>query len=82
MASTQKTGEYLGRNSPHLAAGRPAGRLVPYISPYKHSTAPTSCASTRLPLIARQLLREQDSLQMTELHPSDFPLLRAEFQER
>ncbi|STR43252.1 putative DNA processing protein [Klebsiella michiganensis] len=24
------------------------------------------------PLIARQLLREQDSLQMTELHPSDF----------
>jgi 23S rRNA A2030 N6-methylase RlmJ len=27
------------------------------------------------------LLREQDSLQMTELHPSDFPLLRAEFQK-
>jgi 23S rRNA (adenine2030-N6)-methyltransferase len=33
------------------------------------------------PLIARQLLREQDSLQMTELHPSDFPLLRSEFQK-
>jgi len=33
------------------------------------------------PLIARHLLREQDSLQLTELHPSDFPLLRAEFQK-
>ncbi|WP_286783863.1 23S rRNA (adenine(2030)-N(6))-methyltransferase RlmJ, partial [Enterobacter sp. 56-7] len=33
------------------------------------------------PLIARQLLREQDSLQLTELHPSDFPLLRSEFQK-
>lgn len=33
------------------------------------------------PLIARHLLREQDSLQLTELHPTDFPLLRAEFQK-
>ena len=33
------------------------------------------------PLIARQLLREQDSLQLTELHSSDFPLLRSEFQK-
>lgn len=32
------------------------------------------------PLIARQLLREQDRLHLTELHPSDFPLLRSEFQ--
>ena len=33
------------------------------------------------PLIARQLLREEDKLQLTELHPSDFPLLRSEFQK-
>ncbi|QLK62976.1 23S rRNA (adenine(2030)-N(6))-methyltransferase RlmJ [Enterobacteriaceae bacterium Kacie_13] len=33
------------------------------------------------PLIARQLLREDDKLQLTELHPSDFPLLRSEFQK-
>ncbi|BDH44185.1 ribosomal RNA large subunit methyltransferase J [Salmonella enterica subsp. enterica serovar Choleraesuis] len=33
------------------------------------------------PLVARHLLREQDSLQLTELHPSDFPLLRSEFQK-
>ncbi len=31
------------------------------------------------PLIARHLLREDDKLQLTELHPSDFPLLRNEF---
>lgn len=33
------------------------------------------------PLIARQLLREEDKLQLTELHPSDFLLLRSEFQK-
>lgn len=31
------------------------------------------------PLIARHLLREEDKLQLTELHSSDFPLLRNEF---
>lgn len=31
------------------------------------------------PLIARHLLRPQDKLQLTELHPGDFPLLRGEF---
>ncbi|WP_411706439.1 23S rRNA (adenine(2030)-N(6))-methyltransferase RlmJ [Edaphovirga cremea] len=31
------------------------------------------------PLIARQLLREYDKLHMTELHSSDYPLLRNEF---
>ncbi|PHM30053.1 23S rRNA (adenine(2030)-N(6))-methyltransferase RlmJ [Xenorhabdus innexi] len=31
------------------------------------------------PLIARHLLREDDELNLSELHPSDFPLLRSEF---
>lgn len=31
------------------------------------------------PLIARHLLREHDELNLSELHPSDFPLLRTEF---
>ncbi|AYA41923.1 23S rRNA (adenine(2030)-N(6))-methyltransferase RlmJ [Xenorhabdus nematophila] len=31
------------------------------------------------PLIARHLLREYDELILSELHPSDFPLLRTEF---
>ncbi|MGG9011345.1 23S rRNA (adenine(2030)-N(6))-methyltransferase RlmJ, partial [Escherichia coli] len=33
------------------------------------------------PLIARQLPREQKSLQPTKLHPSEYPLLRSEFQK-
>ncbi|PWU32281.1 23S rRNA (adenine(2030)-N(6))-methyltransferase RlmJ, partial [Enterobacter hormaechei] len=33
------------------------------------------------PLIARKLLREHDRLQLTELHPRDFPLRRSEFQK-
>ncbi|MCP1064883.1 23S rRNA (adenine(2030)-N(6))-methyltransferase RlmJ [Serratia symbiotica] len=33
------------------------------------------------PLIARQLLRPQDKIYLSELHPSDFPLLRSEFQK-
>ena len=33
------------------------------------------------PLIARYLLREMDKLHMTELHSSDYPMLRNEFQK-
>ncbi|WP_127958734.1 23S rRNA (adenine(2030)-N(6))-methyltransferase RlmJ [Serratia microhaemolytica] len=33
------------------------------------------------PLIAAQLLRPQDRLHLTELHPTDYPLLRREFQK-
>lgn len=31
------------------------------------------------PLIARHLLREDDKIHLTELHSSDYPLLRNEF---
>ncbi|MWP46514.1 23S rRNA (adenine(2030)-N(6))-methyltransferase RlmJ [Gilliamella sp. Pas-s27] len=31
------------------------------------------------PLIAKQLLRKQDKLNLTELHPTDYPLLKQEF---
>ncbi|MEC4630032.1 23S rRNA (adenine(2030)-N(6))-methyltransferase RlmJ, partial [Bacillus safensis] len=31
------------------------------------------------PLLAKHLLREHDKLILTELHPSDYPLLRTEF---
>ncbi|KGT95006.1 ribosomal RNA large subunit methyltransferase J [Erwinia typographi] len=33
------------------------------------------------PLIARHLLRPTDKLSLTELHPSDYPMLRNEFQK-
>lgn len=76
----ERTGEYLDgiamiwKNSatpellkPYLDAVRslnPSGKLKYY---------PGS------PLIARYLLREQDKLLLTELHPTDYPLLRKEF---
>lgn len=34
------------------------------------------------PLLARQLLRADDSIQATELHPSDYPLLASQFVQR
>lgn len=34
------------------------------------------------PKIAAMLLRPQDQLQATELHPTDFPLLKTQFQQR
>ncbi len=34
------------------------------------------------PLIAKTLLRSDDSIQATELHPTDYPLLAAQFQGR
>lgn len=34
------------------------------------------------PLLARQLLRADDSIQATELHPSDYPLLASQFIQR
>ncbi|QUI99324.1 23S rRNA (adenine(2030)-N(6))-methyltransferase RlmJ [Salmonella enterica subsp. enterica] len=48
--------------------------LEPYISVVNISTAAGSYATIRPPLIARQLLREQDSLQPHGIAvPSDFP---------
>lgn len=56
--------------------------LSPYFSAIKHYNS-----GQRLqyypgsPLIAKQLLRAQDRLNLTELHSSDFPLLRKEFND-
>ncbi|WP_369835009.1 23S rRNA (adenine(2030)-N(6))-methyltransferase RlmJ [Cronobacter universalis] len=56
--------------------------LEPYISAVSHFNRSGQLRYyPGSPLIARQLLRPQDSLQLTELHPSDFPLLRGEFQK-
>lgn len=56
--------------------------LEPYISAVSHFNRSGQLRYyPGSPLIARQLLREQDSLQLTELHPTDFQLLRSEFQK-
>jgi 23S rRNA (adenine2030-N6)-methyltransferase len=76
----EKTGEYLeGIARIWQRDDRPAD-LQPYLSVVD---ALNSQGTLRYypgsPLISRHLLREQDKLHLTELHPSDFPLLRNEF---
>lgn len=78
----ERTGEYLEGIARIWQQDDLPAELEPYISAVK---ALNHSGNLRYypgsPLIARHLLREQDSLQLTELHSSDFPLLRAEFQK-
>lgn len=78
----ERTGEYLEGIARIWQQDDLPVELGPYISAVK---ALNHSGNLRYypgsPLIARHLLREQDSLQLTELHSSDFPLLRAEFQK-
>lgn len=77
----ERTGEYLEGIAKLWQRDDIPEALTPYLNAVK---AYNSNGTLRLypgsPLIARQLLREQDSINLTELHPSDFPLLRCEFQ--
>ena len=78
----ERTGEYLEGIARIWQQDDLPAELEPYISVVEHFNRNGQLRYyPGSPLIARQLLREQDSLQMTELHPSDFPLLRAEFQK-
>jgi len=78
----ERTGEYLEGIARIWQQDDMPEELEPYIRAVK---AYNQSGQLRYypgsPLIARHLLREQDSLQLTELHPSDFPLLRSEFQK-
>ncbi|WP_202305018.1 23S rRNA (adenine(2030)-N(6))-methyltransferase RlmJ [Dryocola clanedunensis] len=78
----ERTGEYMEGIARIWQQDSLPEELEPYISAVK---ALNHSGNLRYypgsPLIARHLLREQDSLQLTELHPSDFPLLRSEFQK-
>lgn len=79
---SEKTGEYLegiGRiwqrdDIPEL--------LQPYLSAVKAVNRGSQLFYyPGSPLIAQHLLRDHDRLLLTELHPTDFPLLRHEFRE-
>lgn len=76
----ERTGEYLEGISRIWQQESVPSEMATYLSVVQHFNQ-----SGQLnyypgsPLIARQLLREQDRLLLTELHPSDYPLLRAEF---
>jgi len=78
----ERTGEYLEGIARIWQRDDLPAELAPYISAVSHfNRSGQRRYYPGSPLIARQLLRPQDSLQLTELHPSDFPLLRGEFQK-
>ncbi|WP_409159777.1 23S rRNA (adenine(2030)-N(6))-methyltransferase RlmJ [Pectobacterium sp. B2J-2] len=78
----ERTGEYLDGIAKIWQRDDIPAELDPYmqaVRTYNHNGQLRYYPGS--PLIARQLLREQDKLHLTELHPSDFPLLRNEFQK-
>ncbi|AIU86776.1 MULTISPECIES: 23S rRNA (adenine(2030)-N(6))-methyltransferase RlmJ [Pectobacterium] len=78
----ERTGEYLDGIAKIWQRDDIPAELEPYmqaVHTYNHNGRLRYYPGS--PLIARQLLREQDKLHLTELHPSDFPLLRNEFQK-
>lgn len=78
----ERTGEYLEGISRIWQQDDLPAELEAYIGAVQHLNRSGNLRYyPGSPLIARHLLREQDSLQLTELHPSDFPLLRSEFQK-
>lgn len=78
----ERTGEYLEGIARIWQRDDLPAELAPYISAVSHFNRSGQLRYyPGSPLIARQLLRPQYSLQLTELHPSDFPLLRGEFQK-
>lgn len=75
-----KTGEYLEGIARIWQRDDIPELLAPYISAVKAvNRGPQLFHYPGSPLIAQHLLRAQDRMLLTELHPSDFPLLRSEF---
>ena len=69
----ERTGEYLEGIARIWQQDDLPAELEPYIGVVNHFNRNGQLRYyPGSPLIARQLLREQDSLQLTELHPSDF----------
>jgi 23S rRNA (adenine2030-N6)-methyltransferase len=78
----ERTGEYLEGIARIWQRDDIPEELAAYMSVVNHFNRNESLRYyPGSPLIARQLLREDDKLHLTELHPSDFPLLRSEFQK-
>lgn len=77
----QKTGEYLqGIDRLWQQKAYAPALLQPYLSVIKHyNDSATLKYYPGSPLIAKQLLRREDKLHLTELHSSDYPLLKKEF---
>lgn len=78
----ERTGEYLDGIATIWQRDDCPALLEPYLTVLRHyNRSGTLRYYPGSPLIARQILREQDKLHLTELHSSDYPLLRGEFQK-
>ncbi|OCG11658.1 rRNA methyltransferase [Gilliamella sp. App6-5] len=76
----EKTGEYLSGINLLWQQSNIPGLLKTYISILRrYNPFDELKYYPGSPLIAKQLLREQDKLNLTELHPTDYPLLKQEF---
>lgn len=76
----EKTAEYLSGVARVWQQTEILDLLNPYLSVLKYyNRSETLKYYPGSPLIAKQLLRPQDKLSLTEIHSSDYPLLRQEF---
>ncbi|WP_340620165.1 23S rRNA (adenine(2030)-N(6))-methyltransferase RlmJ [Xenorhabdus siamensis] len=76
----ERTGEYLEGIARIWQRGDIPDELNAYMRAVKAlNQNGVLCYYPGSPLIARHLLRENDELNLSELHSSDFPLLRSEF---
>ncbi|CAJ0999938.1 23S rRNA (adenine(2030)-N(6))-methyltransferase RlmJ [Sodalis praecaptivus] len=76
----ERTGEYLEGIARIWQRDDAPALLAPYLEVVRHfNRAGQLRYYPGSPLLARQLLRGEDKLHLTELHVSDYPLLRSEF---
>lgn len=81
--TAQKTGEYeggIGKLLGHQPQSPVLQRYLQLIAQLNPDGVLTYYPGS--PVIARELLRSDDSIQATELHPADFPLLQQQFAGR
>lgn len=79
-AHAEKTGEYIDGISRLWQHKKVPELLLPYLDLVKSlNKGNTLSHYPGSPVVARKLLRAQDRMQMTELHPADIKLLQQEF---
>ena len=79
-AHSEKTAEYVDGIARIWQQGEVPAPLIPYLNVIKQLNSTSTLKHyPGSPLVARLLLREQDRMQMTELHPADVKLLEQEF---
>ncbi len=76
---SEKTGEYKQGIARLWQQDNPPAEIASYLNAVKALNQDTLRFYPGSPRIARALIRPQDRMVLTELHPSDYPLLEQEF---